>query len=584
MPSQVQIDLTYDSKFTELGALRLLDGYMRKEEKSPQERFKYVAEAFGSDEDHAQRIYNYAAKHWLSFSTPVLSFGRSNGGLPISCYLPFLPDTRRGLVDTSTECRYLSMAGGGIGLGIGIRSGDAKSTGVMSHLKTYDADVNAYKQSGRRGSLAAYLDISHPDILQFVEMRNPTGGDQNQKCLNLHHGVNISDAFMQIIERCSTDGSANDDWPLIDPNSGDVIQVVSAKELWIKLLETRMKTGEPYIHYIDQSNRNLPTHLSSRGLMVRQSNLCSEITLPTDDKHTAVCCLSSLNLEYWDEWKNEELFVSDVVEFLDNVLEYFICNAPDYLARAVHSAANSRDIGIGALGFHALLQKKNIPFESALAVSLNSRIFRYINEHGRKANKRLGEIRGEAPYASGTGNRLSHLFAIAPNASSSIIVGNTSPSIEPFRANAYRQDTLSGSMINKNKFLEKILIHYNQNTDEVWSSIIANEGSVQHLDFLSEYEKEVYKTALEINPFWIIQHAADRQEYIDQAQSVNLFLPPDVHVTVLHRLHFDAWKKGLKTLYYLRSKKIGVVDTVGTKTERKKIEITKEIDCVACEG
>lgn len=583
----VTIDLTLDRLFTPLGFARLKDGYMMTHEQSPQERFKFVAEQFGSNDDHSQRMYNYASRHWLSFSTPLLNFGRIKGSLPISCYLPYLPDTKEGLVDTSTECRHLSMAGGGIGLGLGVRSGDEKSTGVMPHLKTYDADVLAYKQAGRRGSLAAYLDINHPDILPFLDMRNPTGGDPNLKCLNLHHGVNIPDTFMEIIEECIHNPDTRDDWPLIDPHSQEVVQVVSAKELWIKLLEMRMKTGEPYLHFIDRSNEKLPEWLSKRGMQVRQSNLCSEITLPTDADHTAVCCLSSVNLKYWDEWKNDELFISDVVEFLDNVLDYFVANAPSYLSRAVNSAKNSRDIGIGALGFHALLQSKGIPFESAIAVSLNKRIFKYVSERCSAANIRLANERGEAPYAIGTGRRLSHVLAIAPNASSSIIVGNTSPSVEPYRANAYRQDTLSGSMLTKNKYLERVLEHHGQNTDAVWSSILSNKGSVLHLTFLTDWEKDTFKTAFEIDQRWVIQHAADRQEYIDQAQSINVFLSPDTHVTYLHQVHFDAWKKGLKTLYYCRSEKVGQVDSVGKKSERKVIQQqnkpSTEEECLACQ-
>jgi len=582
----IQIDLTRDRLFTPLGFARLKDGYMLSHEQSPQERYKFVAEKFGSNNAHAQRIYNYVSKHWASLSTPLLNFGRVSGALPISCYLPYLPDTKEGLVDTSTECRHLAMAGGGIGLGIGLRSGDEKSAGVLPHLRTYDADVLAYKQARRRGSLAAYLDVGHPDILPFLDMRIPTGGDPNFKCLNLHQGINIPDEFMQIIERCTKDPAARDDWPLIDPHSQEVIQVVSAKELWIRILETRMKTGEPYLHFIDASNRALPSWLSARGMRVQQSNLCSEITLPTDSDHTAVCCLSSFNLEYWDDWKDDELFVADMVEFLDNVLEYFVDNAPAYLSRAITSAKNSRDIGLGALGFHALLQSKGIPFESAIAVSLNKRIFKHVFDRGMAANRELAHRRGEAPYAAGHGVRFSHLFAVAPNASSSIIVGNTSPSIEPYRANAYRQDTLSGSMLTKNKFLERLLTEKNQNTEEVWSSILAHKGSVQHLDFLSDWEKDIYKTAFEIDQRWVIQHAADRQEYIDQAQSVNVFLPPDAHVTYLHQVHLDAWKKGLKTLYYCRSEKASQVDSVGKKSERIVIKHNKqqtEEGCLACE-
>lgn len=577
------IDLSRDELITPLGLSRLKDSYMLPSENSPQERFMYVARAFQSNEEHGNRIYDYASKLWLSFASPILAHGR--GGLPISCFLPYLPDTRRGLVDTSTECRWLSMAGGGIGLGVGIRGADNKSTGVMPHLKTYDADSLAYKQAEvRRGSIAAYLDLDHPDIQQFIAMRRPSGGDPNQKALNLHHGVNIPDRFMKIIEDQINGVSKYDDWHLIDPHSKQIKETISARSLWISLLETRAETGEPMMHFIDRSNDHLPIWLKKLGMSVKQSNLCSEITLPTDEQHTAVCCLSSLNLEYYDDWKNNELFVRDVLEFLDNVLEYFCTHAGPEYSRAVRSASNSRDVGLGALGFHALLQKKGIPFESALGISINRRIFSQIKTAVDKANLELGAERGEAPYAVGTGRRFSHTMAIAPNATSSIIVGNTSPSIEPFRANAYRQDTLSGSMLNKNKFLEIVLEQYGQNTNAVWSSIIANKGSVQHLEFLNEYEKAVFRTALEIDQRWIIEYAATRAEFIDQAQSTNLFFFADAHVSYVHQVHFDAWKKGLKTLYYYRSEKIKQVDSVGTKTERIIIKPTTEAECLSCEG
>lgn len=582
----IKIDLSRDSLFHPLGLLRLKDSYMLPSETSPQERFAFIAESFQSNPEHGQRIYEYLSKFWLSAASPILSFGK--GGLPISCFLPYIPDTRNGLVDTSTECRWLSMAGGGIGLGIGLRSSDKKSTGVMSHLKTYDADTIAYRQGDtRRGSIAAYLDLSHPDILPFLEMRKPTGGDENTKCLNLHHGVNIPDVFMQIIENQVLGVSDFDDWPLIDPHSGKVVQTISARELWIRILTLRAETGEPMILFIDTANRRLKRWLRARGMKVRHSNLCSEITLPADEEHTPVCCLSSLNLETYDDWKNDPLFVSDVLEFLDNVLEYFIHNAPSQYARAIHSARNSRDVGIGVLGWHAFLQKRNVPFESALGLSLCNRIHKQIWDQINDANKRLAKERGEAPYAEGEGVRLSHTTAIAPNATSSIIVGNTSPSVEPFRANAYRQDTLSGSMMNKNKYLEKVLEEIGKNTPEVWSSIIANKGSVQHLDFLTEYQKEVFKTAPEIDQRWIIEYAAARLPYIDQAQSTNIFMRADAHVTFVHQIHYDAWKKGLPTLYYYRTEKIASVDDIGTKSTRIIINTKKaaeQEECLACEG
>ena len=589
----IKIDLKRDSLFDQLGLIRLKESYMTEEEQSPQERFAYVSSTFASNPEHAQRLYDYSSRHWLSYATPILSFGRSKRGLPISCFLNFIEDTAEGLVENLSETNWLSMLGGGVGIGFGIRSADDKSTGVMPHLKMYDASSLAYRQGRtRRGSYAAYLDISHPDILMFLEMRKPTG-DQNMRCLNLHHGVNIPDAFMEIIERCMVDEHADDSWELKDPHSGAVIDTVSARELWQKLLELRMQTGEPYLHFIDESNRKLPQWLKDKGLKVHQSNLCSEIILPTNEKRTAVCCLSSLNLEYYDDWKNNKQFLRDVAEMLDNVLQYFIDNAPKSIARAVYSAKRERSIGIGALGWHALLQRKGIPWESSLAVALNKQIFKHVRTKLNEANQQLGTERGEAPDAIGTGNRFSLLMAIAPNASSSILMGNTSPSIEPFRANAYRQDTLSGSHLHKNQYLDKLLkskLPDEEDYNEVWSSIIANDGSVQHLDILTEDEKDIFKTSMEIDQRWVVQHAADRQEYIDQAQSLNVFFRPDAHIKYIHAVHFQAWKQKLKTMYYCRSDKIAKADKVSKKIER---EIIQEInlhamvegnECIACEG
>jgi ribonucleoside-diphosphate reductase alpha chain len=487
------------------------------------------------------------------------------------------------------------MMGGGVGIGFGIRAADEKSTGVMPHLKIYDASSLAYRQGKtRRGSYAAYLDISHPDIIAFLEIRKPTG-DPNVRCMNLHHGINITDDFMEIIEKCMLDPNADDSWELKDPHSNEVREVVSAKALWQEILELRMHTGEPYIHFIDTSNRMLPKWLKDRGLKVHQSNLCSEIILPTNKDRTAVCCLSSLNLEYYDDWKDNELFLRDIAEMLDNVLQYFIDNAPDTIARARYSAGRERSIGIGALGWHALLQRKNIPWEGPLAKGLNNQIFSTVRSKLDEANKSLGQERGEAPDAVGTGNRFSHLMAIAPNASSSIIMGNTSPSIEPYRANAYRQDTLSGSFLNKNKYLDRLIQaeskkHTEGWADEVWSSIIANDGSVQHLTWMDDYTKDVFKTSMEIDQRWIIEHAADRQVFIDQAQSLNLFFRPDSHIKYIHAVHFTAWKKGVKTLYYCRSEKIGKADKVSKKIEREVIkeldmeQVAQGNDCIACEG
>ena len=590
----INIDLERDKLFDELGIKRLKESYMKDDEESPQHRFAFVSKSFGTNKEHAQRLYEYSSKHWLSYSTPILSFGRSKRGLPISCFLNYIEDTAEGLVNNFSETSWLSMLGGGVGIGFGIRSASDKSTGVMPHLKTYDASTHAYKQgTTRRGSYAAYLDISHPDIIPFLEMRKQTG-DPNVRCLNLHHGINITDDFMNIIEKCMLDSEADDSWQLIDPNSKEVREVVSAKMLWQMILELRMHTGEPYIHYIDTSNRALPQWLKDLGLKVHQSNLCSEIILPTNEERTAVCCLSSLNLETYDEWKDNELFLKDVAEMLDNVLQYFIDNAPSSIARAKYSAERERSIGIGALGFHAYLQRNKIPFESVIAKVSNRKIFKNIREKLDVANLKLGEERGEAPDASGTGKRFSHLMAIAPNASSSIIMGNTSPSVEPYRANAYRQDTLSGSHLNKNRWLDYIVKEKTDGNEQAyadaWSSIIANDGSCQHLDILTDDEKAVFKTSMEIDQRWVIDLAADRQEHIDQAQSLNLFFRPDAHIKYIHAIHFMAWKKGLKTLYYCRSEKIGKADKVSKKIERQVIkeldmtEIAMGNDCIACEG
>ena len=589
----VKIDLEKDKLFDELGIKRLQESYMKDDETSPQQRFAFVSKSFGSNPEHAQRLYDYASNHWLSYSTPILSFGRSKRGMPISCFLNYIEDTAEGLVENLSETNWLSMYGGGVGIGFGIRSADDKSTGVMPHLKIYDASSLAYRQGRtRRGSYAAYLDISHPDIIPFLEMRKPTG-DQNVRCLNLHHGINITDDFMSLIEKCMLDPEADDSWQLRDPHSGEAREVVSAKHLWQQILEMRMHTGEPYIHYIDTSNRMLPQFLKDKGLKVHQSNLCSEIILPTNEQRTAVCCLSSLNLEHYDEWKDHPTFLRDVAEMLDNVLQYFIDNAPSTIQRAKYSASRERSIGVGALGFHAYLQRKGVAFEGVMAKIANNQMFKQIRKGLDEANISLGKERGEAPDAVGSGQRFSHLMAIAPNASSSIIMGNTSPSIEPYRANAYRQDTLSGAFLNKNRWLDIIIKGLTQTEEEyndIWSSIIANDGSVQHLNILDENQKAVFKTSMEIDQRWVIELAADRQMYIDQAQSLNLFFRPDAHIKYIHAIHFMAWKKGVKTLYYCRSEKLAKADKVSKKIERQvikeldMIQVAQGNDCIACEG
>ena len=592
----INIDPNRDLLFDPSGIKRLKESYMRDTETSPQERFAFVSKTFSSNPEHAQRLYDYSSKHWLSYSTPILAFGKTQRGLPISCYLNYINDSAEGLVDTLSETNWLSMLGGGVGIGFGMRSSDDKSTGVMPHLKMYDASSLAYRQGKtRRGSYAAYLNISHPDILMFLEMRKPTG-DQNQRCLNLHHGLNITNDFMELLEGSMIDPEANDDWNLTDPHSNEIVDTVSAKDLWQRILEMRMQTGEPYLHFIDTSNEHMPKWLKQRGLEINQSNLCSEIILPTNKDRTAVCCLSSLNLEYYDAWSKDKQFIGDVAEMLDNVLTYFIDNAPSAIERARYSAERERSIGCGALGFHAYLQRKNIPFESVAAKSLNMRVFRHIRKQMDAANIRLGTERGEAPDAKGTGFRFSHVIAIAPNASSSIIMGNTSPSIEPWRANAYRQDTLSGAYLNKNKYLDALIkakceVDSTLDYDKIWSVIISNEGSCQTVKCLSDEEKELYKTSMEIDQRWLIEHAADRQKYIDQAQSLNIFFRPDANIKYLHTVHFLAWKSGLKTLYYCRSEKIGKADKISRGIERN---IIKELDmtvlatnpeeCLACEG
>ena len=592
----IEIDLSRDELFDKLGIQRLKESYMREDEESPQHRFAFVSSKFSSNPEHAQRLYDYSSKHWLSYSTPILAYGRTGKGMPISCFLNFIEDTAEGLVSNLSETNWLSMMGGGVGIGFGIRSSDDKSTGVIPHLKTYDASSLAYRQGKtRRGSYAAYLDISHPDVIEFLEMRKPTG-DQNRRCLNLHHGINISDRFMELIERCMTDADADDGWNLIDPHSGEIRDTVSARSLWQKILELRMETGEPYLHFIDTSNRMMPEFQKELGLKIHQSNLCSEIILPTNEERTAVCCLSSVNLEHYDAWSKNELFLKDMAEMLDNVLQFFIDNAPDTVSRAKFSAMRERSIGIGALGFHAYLQKKMLPFDCAMAKVTNNRIFSLIRRKLDEANLELGEERGEAPDAECTGRRFSHVMAIAPNASSSIIMGNTSPSVEPYRANAYRQDTLSGAFLNKNRYLDQLIKfkiesgETKQDYDEIWSSIIANDGSAQHLRFLSQDERDVFKTSMEIDQRWVVEHAADRQNFIDQSQSINLFFRPDTNIVYLHAVHFLAWKKGMKTLYYCRSEKLGKADRVSRRIER---EVIKEIDmsamindeeCIACEG
>ena len=586
----VKIDYSKDSMLTEFSKKTLQDRYLVGDEKSPQEAFARAAEAFSDDEAHAQRIYDYASNLWFMFATPVLSNGGTKRGLPISCFLNYVDDSREGITGHYTENAYLSSMGGGIGGGWSdVRSQGTKtskgseSTGVIPFMKVVDAEMLAFSQGvTRRGSYASYLHISHPEIEEFLDVRKATGGDTNRKCINLHHGIVISDKFMEVIHRATKENDFDDSWELIDPHSGEVTKTISARTLWVKLLQNRMETGEPYLMFEDAVQADLPEFQQRKGLKVNHSNLCSEITLATNEERTAVCCLSSVNLEYYDEWKNHPAFIPDLVRFLDNVLTSFIANAPDELERARYSAERERSIGLGAMGFHAYLQKNNIAFEGALATSANMEIFKRIKSQAQSETERLAVEKGACPDDDTCSVRNAHLLAIAPNASSSIICGNTSPSIEPFRANAYTQKTKSGSYLMKNKFLEEVLEKYNQNTDATWTSIITNKGSCQHLDFLTDEEKEVFKTAVEINQAWVVEHASMRQEFVCQSQSVNLFFPPDVNKGDLHNVHMLAWAKNMKTLYYLRSEAISRADNVSNKVKRE--IIFEQSDCLNCEG
>ena len=587
---KLEIDYSKDSLLTDFSKKTLQDRYLVGDEQSPQEAFARAALAFADDQDHAQRIYDYASNLWFMFATPVLSNGGTQRGLPISCFLNYVDDSREGITGHYTENAYLSSMGGGIGgswsdvraQGTKTSKG-SESTGVIPFMKVVDAEMLAFSQGvTRRGSYASYLHMSHPEIEEFLDVRKPTGGDTNRKCINLHHGVVIPDKFMEVIHRATKEQDFNDDWELIDPHSGEVKKVVSARTLWVKLLQNRMETGEPYLMFEDAVQSDLPDFQKKKGLRVNHSNLCSEITLATNEERTAVCCLSSVNLEYFDEWSKVPAFIPDLVRFLDNVLTHFIEYAPNELERAKYSASRERSIGLGAMGFHAYLQKNSLPFEGMWASSKNHLMFSHIKEQAQKETHRLAAERGACPDDDSCTVRNAHLLAIAPNASSSIICGNTSPSIEPFRANAYTQKTKSGSYLQKNKFLEEVLETYGENTDTTWSSIISNKGSVQHLDFLSADEKEVFKTAVEINQAWVVEHASERQQYICQSQSVNLFFPPDVNKGDLHNIHMLAWAKNMKTLYYLRSEAISRADNVSNQVKRE--IIFEQSDCLSCEG
>jgi ribonucleoside-diphosphate reductase alpha chain len=572
---------------------------MKEHEKKPEEAFKRTSYAFsGGDKALAKRIYKYVINNWFMFSSPILSNAPEKNekvrGLPISCFLGYVPDTLEGLIDHTSELRWLSVKGGGVGgHWSDVRSVSNIAPGPIPFLHTVDADMTAYKQGvTRKGSYAAYMDISHPDIMEFMSLRIPTG-DVNRKCLNLHHGVNVPDAFMEAVEQGIR-------WNLVDPKTKKVSEVVMARELWETLLETRYRTGEPYIYFIDRANEAYPQTQKDKGLFSRGSNLCIEITLPTNEERTAVCCLSSLNLEKYDEWKDSPL-VEDLTVFLDNVLEYFIDNAPDEISKARYSASQERSIGIGAMGWHNLLMKKSIPFESQAAAELNEEVFSLIKERAVSMSLTLGEEREECPDMEGTGRRNANLLAIAPNANSSSIAG-TSPSVEPIKANAFVHRTRAGSHLIKNKYLEMLLSEKGQNNDSIWNSIIGNNGSIQHLEFLTDHEKDVFKTAIEIDQNAIVRLGGQRAKHICQSQSLNVFFPAGVDKGYLHDVHYNAWKEGNKSLYYLRTETSNKTEVLSEKIEQNTMkdyaetpsgqdllegvtaEFASQEDCVSCQG
>ena len=569
---QVRIDRTRDALLTDFGKATLDDRYLLPGE-SYQDLFARVASAYGDDAAHAQRIYDYISRLWFMPATPVLSNGGTTRGLPISCFLNEASDSLDGIVGLWNENVWLAAKGGGIGSywgnlrGIGEKVGrNGKTSGVIPFIRVMDSLTLAISQGSlRRGSAACYLPVNHPEIEEFLEMRRPTGGDPNRKALNLHHGILIPDAFMRAVE-------ADEEWALVSPKDGALMKKVSARGLWIRILTARIETGEPYIIYSDHVNNARPEHQKLAGLEVKTSNLCSEITLPTGiDQHgeqrTAVCCLSSLNLETWFEWKDEAQFIPDVMRFLDNVLQSFIDTAPDSMARARYSAMRERSVGLGVMGYHSFLQALNVPFESVVAKVWNMRMFKHIRAQADTASRVLAEERGPCPDAAEYGfmERFSNKIAIAPTASISIICGGASPGIEPIAANVYNHKTLSGSFIVRNPFLKKVLAKHGRDDEDTWTTITVNKGSVQHLDFLTDQEKATFKTAFELDQRWVIEHAADRTPYICQSQSVNIFLPANVHKRDLHQIHMTAWKKGVKSLYYCRSLSIQRADAISEK-------------------
>ncbi len=594
--TKVRIDRNRDEFFTEFGKETLKDRYLLPGEDF-QDLFARVAMYYGDDSAHAQRMYDYISKHWVMPATPILSNGGTDRGLPISCFLNECDDSLSGIVELWDENVWLASRGGGIGSywgnvrSIGENVGkNGKTSGIVPFIKVMDSMTLAISQGSlRRGSAAIYLPVDHPEIEEFIEIRRPTGGDPNRKALNLHHGVLITDAFMRAVEK-------NEEWALHSPKTREVIDRVSARDLWIRILTARVETGEPYLLFIDHVNKAIPEHHKLAGLNVKMSNLCCEITLPTGidhlgQKRTAVCCLSSVNLEKYDEWQDHPTFVEDIMRFLDNVLDDFIKKAPDTMMKAKYSAMRERSVGLGVMGYHSFLQSKMIPMESVMAKVWNKRIFKQLKEQADAASITLAKERGACPDAKEYGimERFSNKMAVAPTASISTICGGSSPGIEPLSANAFTQKTLSGSFAVKNRFLEKLLEEKGQNTDDVWSSIFTNEGSVMHLDFLTQDEKDVFKTAFELDQRWIIEHAGDRAKYICQAQSVNIFLPADVHKRDLHQIHWKAWKEGVKSLYYCRSKSIQRAENgnQAKNTDKQVTAASEEVanyeECLSCQ-
>jgi ribonucleoside-diphosphate reductase alpha chain len=574
----IQIDYTRNTGFSDQ-ALSLLKDYYCLPNEDPQEAFARAAMAYSEGDDaFAQRIYDYASKRWFMFSSPVLSNapvkGEKSKGLPISCFLTYVDDTLESLIEHNAEVAWLSVKGGGVGgHWSSVRGMTDKSPGTVPFMKVVDSQMTAYKQGKtRKGSYAAYLDVSHPDIIEFINIKVPTGGDANRKCFNMFNAVNLPDAFMEAAEN-------GKEWNLIDPSTGDVTETVQARDIWERILEARSRTGTPYPNFIDAANRGLNARQKELGLRVRGSNLCNEIHLVTDEQRTAVCCLSSVNLEKYDEWKTSTM-VADLVRLLDNVLQYFIDNAPDEMHKAVYSATMERSIGIGAMGFAGLLQRNGLAWGDFAATLTNKLMFEKIQKQATEASQAIAIEKGEPADLVGTGMRNAHLTAIAPNANSSIICGCTA-SIEPLKSNAFTHRTRAGSHLVKNKFLEPYLDLVGINNAETWKSIINNSGSIQHLD-LPDQTKNIFKTAMEIDQSHVVNHASERQQYICQGQSVNLFFPAGSPKSYVNSVHLRAWKQGLKGLYYFRTDSAVQADKVGLAVERDALKDSEE--CLSCHG